>query len=95
MPDFSASLPWASPPRDLADYLHIPEWHDRAACRDVTDPEIFFPERGGTKRWAANVCKSCRVSSECLQQALEGDEWGVWAGTTPKDRQALQKDMSA
>ncbi len=54
-----------SPEEDLG-------WQDRALCAQ-TDPEAFFPEKGGSTREAKQVCRSCEVRAECLEYALETD----------------------
>ena len=54
-------------------------WQERALCAQ-TDPEAFFPEKGGSTREAKKVCLSCDVRSECLEYALGHDErFGIWA----------------
>ena len=35
-------------------------WQERALCAQ-TDPEAFFPEKGGSTREAKKVCLSCDV----------------------------------
>ena len=35
-------------------------WQERALCAQ-TDPEAFFPEKGGSTREAKRVCLSCDV----------------------------------
>ena len=55
-------------------------WQERALCAQ-TDPEAFFPEKGGSTREAKKVCLSCDVRSECLEYALANDErFGIWGG---------------
>ena len=44
-------------------------WHERALCAQ-TDPEAFFPEKGGSTREAKRVCSSCEVKVECQLGAL-------------------------
>ncbi|QRN80660.1 MAG: WhiB family transcriptional regulator, partial [Nocardiopsis sp. BM-2018] len=41
-------------------------WQERALCAQ-TDPEAFFPEKGGSTREAKKVCQSCEVRAECLE----------------------------
>jgi len=54
-------------------------WQERSLCAQ-TDPEAFFPEKGGSTREAKKVCRSCDVRSECLEYALAHDErFGIWA----------------
>jgi WhiB family transcriptional regulator, redox-sensing transcriptional regulator len=45
------------------------EWQDRALCAQ-TDPEAFFPEKGGSTREAKKICLGCEVRHECLDYAL-------------------------
>ena len=45
-------------------------WQERALCAQ-TDPEAFFPEKGGSTREAKKVCLSCEVRVECLEYALQ------------------------
>ena len=42
-----------------------PDWKDRALCAE-TDPEAFFPEKGGSTREAKRICIGCEVKGECL-----------------------------
>ena len=44
-------------------------WQERALCAQ-TDPEAFFPEKGGSTREAKRVCLSCDVRSQCLEYFL-------------------------
>jgi WhiB family transcriptional regulator, redox-sensing transcriptional regulator len=67
-------------------------WQDRALCAQ-TDPEAFFPEKGGSARAAKRVCWACEVRAECLEYALEHDElWGIWGGLSPKERRPLKRE---
>jgi len=64
-------------------------WQERALCAQ-TDPEAFFPEKGGSTREAKRVCLSCDVRSECLEYALAHDErFGIWGGLSEDDRAAI------
>ncbi|GAB4095676.1 hypothetical protein GCM10028787_11510 [Brachybacterium horti] len=66
-------------------------WHERALCAQ-TDPEAFFPEKGGSTREAKKVCVSCEVRSECLEYALENDErFGIWGGLSERERRKLKR----
>ena len=52
-----------------------------------TDPEVFFPELGGTARPAKAVCLRCAVQDNCLTWAMETREpYGVWGGMSERDR---------
>ncbi|GAA4434153.1 hypothetical protein GCM10023169_41410 [Georgenia halophila] len=66
-------------------------WQDRALCAQ-TDPEAFFPEKGGSTREAKRVCTSCDVKSECLEYALAHDErFGIWGGMSERERRKLKR----
>ena len=67
-------------------------WQDRALCAQ-TDPEAFFPEKGGSTREAKRVCRSCEVRAECLDYALEHDErFGIWGGLSERERRRLKRE---
>ena len=66
-------------------------WQERALCAQ-TDPEAFFPEKGGSTRDAKKICASCEVRSRCLEYALENDErFGIWGGLSERERRKLRK----
>jgi WhiB family transcriptional regulator, redox-sensing transcriptional regulator len=68
-----------------------PGWQDRALCAE-TDPEAFFPEKGGSTREAKRVCGSCEVRAECLEYALESDEkFGIWGGLSERERRRVKR----
>lgn len=69
-------------------------WQVDALCAQ-TDPEAFFPEKGGSTRDAKKVCASCTVRSECLEYALSNDErFGIWGGLSERERRRLRKRSS-
>ncbi len=66
-------------------------WQERALCAQ-TDPEAFFPEKGGSTREAKKVCTGCEVRAECLEYALENDErFGIWGGLSERERRKLKR----
>ena len=66
-------------------------WQERALCAQ-TDPEAFFPEKGGSTREAKKVCISCEVRAECLEYALAHDErFGIWGGLSERERRKLRR----
>jgi WhiB family redox-sensing transcriptional regulator len=65
-------------------------WQERALCAQ-TDPEAFFPEKGGSTREAKRVCMSCEVRAECLDYALAKDErFGIWGGLSERERRRVK-----
>lgn len=82
--------------RLMARPVEDPEpWQARALCAQ-TDPEAFFPEKGGSPRPAKAVCAGCPVRAECLAFALEHDErFGVWGGLSERERRVLRTGRAA
>jgi len=69
-------------------------WQTDALCAQ-TDPEAFFPEKGGSTRDAKRICASCDVRSECLEYALANDErFGIWGGLSERERRKLKRRAS-
>lgn len=72
-------------------------WRREANCAGV-DPDLFYPERGGSKalqarqiEQAKGVCAGCSVRMQCLADALEGQEaFGIWGGLSERERRDLQ-----
>jgi len=66
-------------------------WQERALCAE-TDPEAFFPEKGGSTREAKKICTGCEVKAECLEFALSNDErFGIWGGLSERERRRLRR----
>lgn len=100
--DFRASVPndWFVDPVNLgvpgvrrvaADDENPLAWQADSLCAQ-TDPEAFFPEKGGSTREAKKICTSCEVRSQCLEYALQNDErFGIWGGLSERERRKLRK----
>ncbi|AEA27341.1 hypothetical protein GCM10023403_39350 [Pseudonocardia benzenivorans] len=94
---FVASVAAPEPEGDL---VHVdvlgeagaePDWQERALCAQ-TDPEAFFPEKGGSTREAKRICGGCEVRAECLEYALAQDErFGIWGGLSERERRRLRR----
>lgn len=68
-----------------------PDWFERALCAQ-TDPEAFFPEKGGSTREAKQICSGCEVRSQCLEYALGHDErFGIWGALSERERRQLKR----
>jgi WhiB family redox-sensing transcriptional regulator len=68
----------------------IPEWVSRGLCGQV-DPELFFPEKGGSTKEARRVCMACEVRVQCLDWALEtGERTGIWGGVSERERRRMK-----
>jgi WhiB family transcriptional regulator, redox-sensing transcriptional regulator len=84
--------------REVGDMVLLPlsevselSWQERSLCAQ-TDPEAFFPEKGGSTREAKKVCLGCDVRVDCLEYALANDErFGIWGGLSERERRRLKK----
>ena len=77
--------------RPLSDDDNALAWQSDALCAQ-TDPEAFFPEKGGSTRDAKKICASCEVRAQCLEYALQNDErFGIWGGLSERERRKLRK----
>lgn len=78
------------------------EWAVDALCAE-TDPEAFFPDKGGSTQQAKRICNGtpvtgigpgrepCPVRHECLRFALNNDErFGIWGGLSERERRQLR-----
>lgn len=66
-------------------------WQDSALCAQ-TDPDAFFPEKGGSTREPKKICLDCPVRQECLEAALARDErFGIWGGLSERERRKLKR----
>ena len=64
-------------------------WQELALCAQ-TDPEAFFPEKGGSTRDAKRICQRCEVKAACLADALGRREpYGIRGGLSERERRRL------
>ncbi|GAA4482617.1 WhiB family transcriptional regulator [Microbacterium panaciterrae] len=77
--------PWPLAP------LQPGDWRWDALCAE-TDPEAFFPLKGGTTAPAKAICARCTVAAECLAYALLHDErFGIWGGLSERQRRRMKR----
>ena len=69
------------------------DWQDDGLCKE-SDPEAFFPEKGGSTREAKRICLGCEVKDACLEYALANDErFGIWGGLSERERRRLKRGI--
>lgn len=77
----------------MSDY---PKWESTPACAG-TDTELWFNEDDEPgyreKTLLQRICASCEVRNQCLEYSLKHSVMGYWAGTTPRERQRLRKQL--
>lgn len=76
-------------------------WQDVANCKNLPDPDIFFPPRDKEKYkiiatqarsfcFGGNGNPPCPVRSYCLWDAIDSDtQHGIWGGLSHRERNAL------
>ena len=63
---------------------------DGAACLGM-DPEMFYAEGSAAIAKVKEVCSDCGVRQRCLEWAVTREEFGVWGGTTARERAAMRR----
>ncbi len=70
-------------------------WMEDALCSQ-TDPDIFYPEKGGSTAPATSICNGCAVRAQCLDYALKQEiRHGIWGGTSDNDRKRMARQRRA
>ncbi len=77
--------------KNLTDFYPILPLLPNASCKDITNPNLFFPvsrqDEAKSLPIARTICAGCPERKECLDYALkENIGEGIWAGTTPAER---------
>lgn len=82
---------------DLTTYPTRP-WDEENAPTTIcsqTDPEEWFPEKGGSVRAAKDICWGCEFRRACLADALVRNERiGMWGAASEGQRRQLRANKS-
>ena len=84
VPDMPEAVTWG----------FLDSWSQRAICAGE-DPEIFFPTYGDPGAPARKVCANCPVRLDCLEYAIDADEFGIWGGLDQEQRRCLLRERLA
>jgi WhiB family redox-sensing transcriptional regulator len=72
------------------------DWMRWANCKGV-DPEVFHPERGGSKGTvsrAKQYCYKCSVYKACMRFAIRNNiDHGIWGGLTASERRRTPQEI--
>lgn len=66
------------------------DWDSRGRCVGE-DPDLFFPSHGDPGTKARAICAACAVRSQCLDYAVEADEYGIWGGLDQVQRRNMKR----
>jgi len=56
------------------------------------DSELFYAEGGAAVAKAKAICAQCDLRMKCLDWAIAREEFGVWGGTTARERAAIRRE---
>ena len=68
-------------------------WHKDSACKDMDTHEFYVGRGHKVKQQVSDACVACPVKAECLQHALEYEDYGYWAGTNPVQRHKMRRQQ--
>jgi WhiB family redox-sensing transcriptional regulator len=79
---------------NIIDYTSLLPSLPEANCREINNPDIFFPvskeDEANSLEVTKVICGNCMNRKECLEFALsEQIPYGIWAGTSPAERKLL------
>lgn len=72
-------------------------WQNDAACKGMSmeNYDLFYVSTGkSAAKETNNICLTCLVKEECLNYALQYEEYGFWANTTAVRRNQLRKELN-
>jgi len=71
------------------------DWADEALCLRAR-PGLFFSLDEDDVAEALSLCRRCHVRGACLSYAItHGERFGVWGGTTERERRRMIRDVQA
>lgn len=85
------AVPWTG----AAALVDPQPWMQDALCAQ-TDPDMFFPQKGGSTKPAKKICRNCDVVAECLAFALRtGQTEGIWGGKSTRELRKMRGKEAA
>ena len=73
--------------------------HGPVPCETEGLADLFFPtgpdhEQRYDERMAKEFCKKCPVKNQCAMAAIiDGDQYGIWGGLTPAERNKIRAKL--
>lgn len=69
--------------------------YSQAACANVEDPDLFFPD-GQANHWdkvseAKSICLTCPVIKQCFDHGVAHEKLGIWGGHTASELSEYRK----
>ena len=69
------------------------DWRHDASCKNEDKRHFYAHEEGeriAIPERIIQMCESCSVKLECLNHALDFENYGYWGGTTAKERREMR-----
>lgn len=66
------------------------DWMAKGTCTSM-DPHLFYPSNGMVVVSVSLACQRCPVRDQCYMHALRHEDYGIWAGTSERERRKLRK----
>lgn len=69
------------------------DWVRQGDCREMGERGlvIFYSDHVGVQQIAKAICSHCPVQIACREWALANEQFGVWGGTTARERVRLRR----
>ena len=67
-------------------------WQKDGNCKNYP-VELFFPPKGTNKidPKVIELCSKCPVQNQCYEHAVRHELYGIWAGTSEKERKFIRR----
>lgn len=74
--------------------MPTPPFDGTESCAGA-DARLFFSKNRNDLEAARELCAACPMFDACYEWAIIHEDYGLWAGTTRKDRFAIRKLRAA
>lgn len=72
--------------------VRFPTFTGAEPCRHFDNPDDFFAvDRTVRAHEAKRACLQCGVMRECAEWGLRHEEFGIWGGLAPVEREAIRR----
>jgi WhiB family redox-sensing transcriptional regulator len=67
-------------------------------CSEIGS-EFFFPDSENERdtsmySFGKKICASCEIKQTCLDWAVHHEGFGLWGGTTPRERMVIRRKLN-
>jgi WhiB family redox-sensing transcriptional regulator len=73
--------------------MRSPREYESPLCAQV-DGDVWFPEKSDSAAPAKRICGSCIHKVECAEWGIKHEQFGVWGGLVPRERQQARRQLN-